>query len=134
MGCQRVRDRAKRRSRIHCRHDAVYVQSQRKLHAHPGFQSLAGLNASNTTQRFFSFNPTLALFASTSGSSEAFAEYAYFSHAGLGLPGKTLIDFGYEQDLGRHLQLDAEYGVSPTVINGQQQHYVGAGVSFMFGS
>ncbi|MBV8222311.1 MAG: hypothetical protein JO293_03045 [Candidatus Eremiobacteraeota bacterium] len=99
-----------------------------------GFNSLGMPAAPNAAQRYFSFIPTLALFASTSRVSEAFAEYAYFSRTGPGLPGKSLIDFGYEQDLGRHLQLDAEYGFTPASFNGQRQQYVGAGVSFMFGS
>jgi hypothetical protein len=29
------------------------------------------------------------------------------------------------------VQLDVEYGFSPTSINGQTQHYIGAGLSFM---
>jgi hypothetical protein len=29
------------------------------------------------------------------------------------------------------VQLDVEAGWSPTLINGQRQHYIGAGISFM---
>ena len=51
--------------------------------------------------------------------------------AGPALGAKSLIDFVYQRDFGNHVQFDVEYGFSPTVINGQKQHYIGAGLSFM---
>ena len=96
-----------------------------------GFNSLTGFDANGDVVRFESFIPSLVLTATLAGSSEPFAEYAYFSHAGVNLGSKSLIDFGYVRDFGRHVQADVEYGFSPTVINGQKQHYVGAGLSLM---
>ena len=65
------------------------------------------------------------------GPSQISAEYAYFSAAGPNLGGKSLVDFVYQRDFGTHLQLDVEYGLSPTLIGGQKQQYVGAGASLM---
>jgi hypothetical protein len=100
-----------------------------------GFNSLAGFNPAGNVQHYFAFIPTLMLEAAlpspSSSPSQLFAEYAYFSQTGVGLPGRSLIDFGYQKDLGSHVQFDIEYGVQPTVILGQQQHYIGAGLSFM---
>jgi hypothetical protein len=97
-----------------------------------GFNSLASYDANHNLQRFSSFIPSVELTAGLPDNSEAFAEYAYFSHAGLGLGGKSLIDAGLIHDFGPHIQADVEYGWSPTVISGQKQHYVGFGVSFMY--
>jgi len=95
------------------------------------FNALSGLNAAGAAQSYFAFIPSLEATASLPGPSEFFGEYAYFSQAGVGLGGKSLLDFGYARDLGNHLQLDVEYGFSPTQLDGQTQHYVGAGLSFM---
>jgi hypothetical protein len=96
------------------------------------FNALSGLNSVGSAQSYFAFIPSLVVTASLPGPSEFFGEYAYFSQAGVGLGGKSLIDLGYVRDLGEHVQLDVEYGFSPTVLAGQKQHYVGAGASFMF--
>jgi hypothetical protein len=100
-----------------------------------GFNALAGFAPDGNVQHFFAFIPTLeveaALPSPSSSPSQLFAEYAYFSQTGVGLSGRSLFDFGYQKDFGPHVQFDIEYGVQPTVILGQQQHYVGAGLSFM---
>ena len=56
-----------------------------------------------------------------------------FSHAGFGQPSRWYYDFGYQKDLSSKVQVDAEYGFSPTAIGGQTQHYIGAGISFYVG-
>jgi hypothetical protein len=96
-----------------------------------GFNALAGFAASGTVQHFFAFIPTVELEAGLPANSQLFAEYVYLSQSGVGLPARSLIDFGYQKDLGPHVQFDIEYGVQPTVILSQQQHYIGAGLSFM---
>jgi hypothetical protein len=100
-----------------------------------GFNALAGFDPSGNVQHFFGFIPTLELEAAlpspSTSPSQLFAEYSYFSQSGVGQPARTLLDFGYQKDFGPHVQFDIEYGVQPTVIFGQQQHYVGAGLSFM---
>jgi len=96
-----------------------------------GFNSLAGYNPSGSVTHYFAFIPSLELEATLPANSQLFAEYAYFSQAGVGLGSRSLFDFGYQKDIGPHVQLDIEYGIQPTVLNGQQLHYVGAGLSFM---
>jgi hypothetical protein len=96
------------------------------------FNALSGFNSSGIAQSFFAFIPSVVVTAALPGGpSQLFAEYAHFSQAGVGLGGKDLFDFGYQRDFGPHLQFDVEYGFSPTLLNGQKQHYVGAGLSFM---
>lgn len=99
-----------------------------------GFNSLAaGHDAKGNLQRYSAFIPTLGVTAGLPANSQVFFEGAYFSHAGFGLPGRWYYDFGYQKDLSSKVQLDAEYGFSPTAIGGQTQQYVGAGVSFYVG-
>jgi len=96
------------------------------------FNALSGANAAGAPQSYFAFIPSLELSAALPGGpSQISAEYAYYSASGPGLGSKSLIDFVYQRDFGAHTQFDVEYGFSPTAINGQKQHYVGAGLSFM---
>lgn len=96
-----------------------------------GYNSLTGVGANGRLERFSSFVPSVVLTGTLPAASELFAEYVYFSHAGAGLGSKSLIDAGYVRDFGQHVQIDVEYGISPTTIDGQRQKYFGAGFSFM---
>lgn len=94
--------------------------------------ALSGINSGGQPQSYFAFIPSVELSATLPGyPNELFGEYAYYTAAGPNLGGKSVMDFGYLRDIGPHVQLDVEYGFSPTVINAQQYHYFGAGVSFM---
>jgi hypothetical protein len=94
--------------------------------------ALSGINSAGSPQSYFAFIPSIEFTAAVPGGpSEFYGEYAYYSQAGPNLGSKNLFDFGYIRDFGPHLQFDVEYGFSPTVINGQKQHYIGAGLSFM---
>lgn len=96
------------------------------------FNALSAPNGAGVAQSYFAFIPSLELSAALPGGpSQISAEYAYYSAAGPGFGSKSLIDFVYQRDFGNHLQFDAEYGFSPTLVNGQKQHYIGAGLSFM---
>jgi hypothetical protein len=96
------------------------------------FNALSGLNLAGQAQSYFAFIPSIELIAALPGGpSQLYGEYAYFSQAGPNLGSKSVLDFGYQRDFGAHVQLDVEYGFSPTTIDGQQQHYLGAGLSFM---
>jgi hypothetical protein len=111
---------------------AYTINSEFSLAGTLSFNALSGINAAGAAQSYFAFIPSLELSAALPGGpSQLSAEYAYFSAAGAGLPSKSLIDFVYQRDFGGHVQLDVEYGFSPTAINGQKQHYIGAGLSFM---
>ncbi len=99
-----------------------------------GFNSFAaGFGPHGNLQHYSAFIPTLEFVASLPAASQVFAEGAYFSQAGFGLPSRWYYDFGYQKDVSRKVQLDIEYGFSPTAINGQTQHYVGGGVSLYLG-
>jgi hypothetical protein len=96
------------------------------------FNALSGPNSAGAAQSYFAFIPSLEFSAALPGGpSQISAEYAYYSATGPDVGSKSLIDFVYQRDFGPHVQFDAEYGFSPTLINGQKQHYVGAGLSFM---
>ena len=99
-----------------------------------GFNSFAaGFGPTGGLQHYFAFIPTLCITAALPATSQAFGEAAYFSRSGYGLPPRWYFDFGLQKDVSRKVQLDVEYGFSPTSINGQTQQYVGAGVSFYLG-
>jgi hypothetical protein len=111
---------------------AYTLNSEFALAGTLSFNAFSALNAGGVPQSYFCFLPSLELSAALPGGpSQISAEYAYFSAAGPNLGGKSLIDFVYQRDFGGHVQFDAEYGFSPTVINGQTSHYIGAGLSFM---
>lgn len=110
---------------------AYTLSSEFSLAGTFGFNSLTGFNANGVVQRYFCFIPSLEATAALPGSSQLFAEYAYFTQSGIGLSSRSLFDFGYQKDLGPHWQIDLEAGIQPTVLNGQHVHYVGAGLAFM---
>lgn len=108
------------------------INSELSLAGTLSFNALSGTNAYDSAQSYFAFIPSLELIAALPGGpSQILAEYAHYSAAGPALGSKSLIDFVYQRDFGNHVQFDVEYGVSPTVIDGQKEHYVGAGLSFM---
>jgi hypothetical protein len=113
--------------------DGAYtINSEFSLAGTLSFNALSAANAAGLPQSYFAFIPSLELSAALPGGpSQISAEYAYFSASGPALPSKSLIDFVYQRDFGGHVQFDVEYGFSPTLINGQKQHYLGAGLSFM---
>jgi hypothetical protein len=96
-----------------------------------GFNEFRAYGPTGASQSYFALVPTLEMTAVIPGSSQVFAEYAYFSQCGIGLGSKHEFDFGYERQLGSHALFDVEFGYTPRVPGGQQQHYVGAGLSFM---
>lgn len=97
-----------------------------------GFNAFSAFVSPNVAQSYFAFTPTIEFSAALPGGpSQISAEYAYFSKAGPALGSKSFLDFVYQRDFGQHVQFDVEYGFSPTVLLGQKQHYVGAGLSFM---
>ncbi|MGA7284321.1 MAG: hypothetical protein WBW87_07285, partial [Candidatus Cybelea sp.] len=111
---------------------AYTINSEFSLAGTLSFNALSGANSVGAFQSYFAFIPSLELSAALPGGpSQISAEYAYFSADGPGVRPKNLVDFVYQRDFGGHLQFDIEYGLSPTLINGQTEHYIGAGLSFM---
>jgi hypothetical protein len=110
------------------------INSEFALSGTLGFNAFAaGFGSTGSLQHYSAFIPTLEATAALPASSQAFAEAAYFSKAGYGQPGRWYYDFGLQKDLSKKVQVDVEYGFSPTSILGQTQQYVGAGVSFYLG-
>lgn len=111
---------------------AYTLNSQLGVSGTLGVNALSANDAAGVAQSYFAFTPTIELSATfPGGPSQLSAEYAYVSAAGPNLGGRSWLDFVYVRDFGPTLQADVEYGVSPTPIGGQKQHYVGAGLSFM---
>lgn len=111
---------------------AYTISSEFGLSGTLGFNAFSAFTSPGVPQSYFAFTPTIELSAALPGGpSQISAEYAYFSKAGPTLGSKYFADFIYQRDFGQHVQLDVEYGFSPTLLMGQQQHYVGAGLSFM---
>lgn len=96
-----------------------------------GLNANSALNAGGVPQSYFAFTPSIEAIAALPGPSQVAAEYAYFSSAGPNLGGQNYYDFIYSRDLGAHVQVDAQYGFSPTLLLGQKQHFVAFGLSFM---
>jgi hypothetical protein len=76
--------------------------------------ALSAYDAAGIAQSYFAWIPSIVLSASLPQSSSLFAEYTYYSR------------------VGPNVQVDVEYGVSPTLLDAQTQHYVGAGLSFLY--
>ena len=95
------------------------------------FETIAGLEPHGAEVRQGAFVPSFVLAAATNPTGQLYLEYASFSHAAVGLPSRILYDTGYVRDLTPDTQVDLEYGFSPTIVQGQRQHYVGIGMSFM---
>jgi hypothetical protein len=93
-------------------------------------QSLAAQGRGTTILRQGAFVPSLELSAALPASSQLYAEISNFSHAGVGLPARTLYDFGFQKQLSTHWVLDLETGLAPTPAAGQQEHYLGFGVTY----
>jgi hypothetical protein len=100
------------------------------LSATLGFQSLAASAPNFAVERTGVFIPSLVLTAAVPGSAQLFGEVANFSHAGVGLPARTLYDFGFQKQFGSHWQVDLETGFAPNPAAGQRLHYLGFGISY----
>jgi hypothetical protein len=94
--------------------------------------ALSAVNAGGEVQPYFAWVPSVALSASLPQNSSLYVEYAYYSRTAPNLGAKSLIDGGYIRDFGPNLQFDMEYGDSPTPLEAQTQHYVGAGLSVLY--
>lgn len=82
--------------------------------------------------QYGSFVPSLVLSATLPHALGVFAEVAQFTHAlGSGSPTRTQYLGGFFYDIGQRMQVDAEYGISPTVATGKYR-YVGFGLGYNF--
>jgi hypothetical protein len=82
--------------------------------------------------QYGSFVPSLVLTASLPASTGVFAEVSQFTRAlGPGSTTRTQYIGGVYHDFGQRLQVDVEYGFSPTVATGKY-NYIGAGFGYYF--
>ena len=97
-----------------------------------GFASLVGTDANGNLARFGSFIPSVGLTYSLPSSWYVFVEGADFGKVTPNGGNRLLVDYGVQKASGR-VQFDAEAGNALNVVNGSRYHYIGAGVSALFG-
>ncbi len=91
------------------------INSEFALSGTLGFNAFAaGFGPTGSLQHYSAFIPTLEATAALPASAQAFAEAAYFSKAGYAQPSRWYYDFGLQKDLSKKVQVDVEYGFSPT--------------------
>lgn len=97
-----------------------------------GFTSLVGTDANGNLARFGSFIPAVGATYSLPSNWSVFVEGANFSKIAPNAGSRTLVDYGIIKVAGR-MQFDAEVGNTPNAGSGSRFHYVGFGVSALFG-
>jgi hypothetical protein len=95
-----------------------------------GFESLAAPGTNGSVLRTGVFNPSLLLVAALPGTSQLYGEVSNTSHAGVGLGGRTLYNFGFQKQLGSRIVFDIEGGFAPNPVAGQKLQYLGFGLSY----
>ena len=108
------------------------LTSSLSLFGTAGFASLVGPDVNGNLARFGSFIPSLGATYSLPANWYVFVEGANFGKVTPSGGSRTLIDYGIQKVSGR-VQFDAETGNALNVVNGSRFHYVGAGVSALFG-
>lgn len=98
-----------------------------------------GYNAQNggtvaAPARYRGFQPSLGVSVSLPQSFSVFAEALDQSATAPGLGGRFAYDTGFEKDVGSRLQFDFNYFDYLGVQNGQHQHSLGLGASYLIGS
>jgi hypothetical protein len=108
------------------------LTSSLSLFGTAGFASLVGTDANGNLARFGSFIPSVGVTYSLPSSWYVFVEGADFGKVAPNAGNRLLVDYGVQKASGR-VQFDAEAGNALNVVNGSRYHYVGAGVSALFG-
>jgi hypothetical protein len=96
------------------------------------FDSLTGTDTNGKLQRFGSFIPSLGATYSLPSNWFVYAEGASFGTVAPNAGSRGLIDYGVQKLCGR-VQFDASAGNALNVVSGSRFHYVGFGVSALFG-
>ena len=96
------------------------------------FDSLAGTDARGKLARFGSFTPSAGATYSLPSNWYLYAEGASFGKVAPDLGSRGLIDYGVQKQCG-HVQFDASAGNALNVVGGSRFHYVGFGMSALFG-
>jgi hypothetical protein len=96
------------------------------------FDSLAGTDTNGKLVRFGSFIPSVGATYSLPSNWFVYAEGASFGKIAPSAGRRGLIDYGVQKLCGR-VQFDASAGNALNVVSGSRFHYVGFGVSALFG-
>ena len=97
------------------------------------FRAASAVTPAGTARSYFAFVPSVELIALLPGHrSQVSAEYAYFSRAGPNLGARSYVDFAYQRDLGPNLEVEAEYGLAPTLVDGGTERYLEGGLTLLF--
>ncbi|MDQ2907824.1 MAG: transporter [Candidatus Eremiobacteraeota bacterium] len=120
--------------------DGILVNLNGALTLSPaiGLSATVGYNAQNggtlaAPARYHDFQPSLGASVSLPQSISVFAEAFDQSATAPGLGGRFGYDTGFEKDVGSRLQLDFNYFDYFAVQNGQHQHSLGFGASYLIG-
>jgi hypothetical protein len=108
------------------------LTSQLSLFGTAGFNSLAGPDATGKLVRFGSFNPSVGATYSIPSNWYVYVEGASSGKVAPNAGSRGLIDYGVQKLFGR-VQFDASAGNALNVVSGSRFHYVGFGVSALFG-
>jgi hypothetical protein len=108
------------------------LTSRFSLFGTAGIDSLAGPDANGNLVRFGSFIPSIGATYSLPSNWFFYAEGASFGKVAPNAGSRGLIDYGVQKLCGR-VQFDASAGNALNVVSGSRLHYVGFGVSALFG-
>jgi hypothetical protein len=111
---------------------AYTLTSQLSFFGTAGFASLYGTDANGKPVRFGSFVPSAGAAYSLPSNWYVYVEDANLGKASPNAGSRGLVDYGMQKVCGR-VQFDAEVGNALNVVNGSRFHYVGFGVSALFG-
>ena len=91
--------------------------------------TLAGASTSGAgTARYGTFNPSLVVTAQIPNYYQFYFELVGLTKIAPDRGGRLYIDFGVQKLIGRNLEIDAEYGIDFTPVDGSRFGYVGAGL------
>jgi hypothetical protein len=108
------------------------LSSQFSLFGTAGFDSLTGTDARGNIVRFGSFIPSVGATYSLPSNWFVYVEGASFGTVAPNAGSRRLVDYGVQKLCGR-VQFDASAGNALNVVGGSRFHYVGFGVSALFG-
>ena len=108
------------------------LTNQFSLFGTAGFNSLAGPDATGKLVRFRSFNPSVGATYSLPSNWFVYVEGASSGKVAPNAGSRGLLDYGVQKLCGR-VQFDASIGNALNVVSASRFHYVGFGVSALFG-
>jgi hypothetical protein len=93
--------------------------------------STNGSAGSVTTARYGTFDPSLVVTVQVPNEYQFFAEVAGMTKTAPQAGGRSSTDFGVQKLVGRNVELDLEYGIDFTPVNGSRRRSVGTGFGLL---